>query len=139
MAIYLLSFRNLLQLALQVGLLSLLAIGAQWLVTRLALPLPSGVIGLAALLTLLALNWLPERFVARGAAWLLGELLLFFIPPVVASIHYAPLLEQYGVSLLCTLVLGSGCVLLFTGLVIDRVFKYERRLRRPIADSTKGA
>ncbi|KIO36609.1 CidA/LrgA family protein [Shewanella sp. cp20] len=130
MATFLPPLRNLLQLLLQVGLLSLLALAAQWLVTRLALPLPSGVIGLVALLALLALNWLPERFVARGAAWLLGELLLFFIPPVVASMHYAPLLEQYGVSLLCTLVLGSVSVLLITGFVIDRVFKYERRIRR---------
>ncbi|GIU45570.1 hypothetical protein TUM3794_36180 [Shewanella colwelliana] len=86
--------------------------------------------GLAALFLLLALNWLPERFVAVGATWLLGELLLFFIPPVVASIHYAPLLHQYGVSLMLTLVAGSACVLVSTGFVIDRVFRFERRRQR---------
>ncbi|OEG72589.1 murein hydrolase transporter LrgA [Shewanella colwelliana] len=118
------------QTLLQVGLLCLLAFVAQWLVDRLGLPVPSSVVGLAALFLLLALNWLPERFVAVGATWLLGELLLFFIPPVVASIHYAPLLHQYGVSLMLTLVAGSACVLVSTGFVIDRVFRFERRRQR---------
>ncbi|QYJ85489.1 CidA/LrgA family protein [Shewanella mesophila] len=125
-----LSLKRLLQVLLQVSLLCLIALSAQWLVDVFSLPIPSSVVGLGGLLCLLALNWLPERFVAVGAAWLLGELLLFFIPPVVASIHYAPLFEQYGVSLMLTLVLGSVCVLLITGFVIDRVFRFERRHNR---------
>ena len=125
-----LSLKRFLQVLLQVSLLCLIALSAQWLVDLLSLSIPSSVVGLAGLFCLLALNWLPERFVAVGAAWLLGELLLFFIPPVVASIHYAPLFEQYGVSLMLTLVLGSTCVLLITGFVIDRVFRFERRHNR---------
>lgn len=125
-----LSLKRLLQTLLQVGLLCLLALSAQWLVNILSLPIPSSVVGLLGLFGLLALNWLPERFVAVGATWLLGELLLFFIPPVVASLHYAPLFEQYGVSLLLTLVLGSICVLLITGMVIDCVFRFEHRRNR---------
>ncbi|WP_326490243.1 CidA/LrgA family protein [Shewanella sp. AS1] len=125
-----LSFKSLTQALLQVASLCLLAYLSQYLVSYFALPLPGGVLGLAVLLLLLALNWVPERFVALGATWLLSELLLFFIPPVVASVHYAPLFEQYGLNLLLTLVLGSTCVLLITGFVIDRVFRFERRRNR---------
>lgn len=139
MSYSLISLKRLFQAVLQIGLLCSLALSAQWLVGILSLPIPSSVVGMGGLFCLLALNWLPERFVAVGATWLLGELLLFFIPPVVASIHYAPLFEQYGVSLLLTLVLGSACVLLITGFVIDRVFRFERRHNRAkrVFDSVK--
>ncbi len=115
---------------LQVACLCLLAYLAQMLVERFSLPLPSGVLGLGFLLLLLALNWLPERFIAIGATWLVSELLLFFIPPVVASINYAPILEQYGANLVLTLVLGSVSVMVLTGFTIDRVFRFERRRNR---------
>ncbi|MCG9695775.1 CidA/LrgA family protein [Shewanella sp. Isolate11] len=124
------NLKHIVQALIQVGSLCLLAYLAQFLVEWFSLPIPAGVLGLACLLLLLGLNWLPERFVALGATWLLSELLLFFIPPVVASVHYAPILEQYGVNLLLTLVLGSTSVLLITGFVIDRVFRFERRRNR---------
>ncbi|WP_076539530.1 CidA/LrgA family protein [Shewanella sp. UCD-KL21] len=115
---------------LQVAFLCGLAFGAQSLVELLALPIPSSVIGLICLYILLAFKWLPERFVAVGAMWLIGELLLFFIPPVIASIHYAPMFAEFGISLMFTLVLGSISVLVITGFVIDRVFRFERRRNR---------
>ncbi|MDO6677024.1 CidA/LrgA family protein [Shewanella sp. 4_MG-2023] len=117
-------------LLLQVAFLCGLAFSAQYLVELLALPIPSSVIGLICLYILLAFKWLPERFVAVGAMWLIGELLLFFIPPVIASIHYAPMFEEFGMSLMFTLVLGSISVLVITGFVIDRVFRFERRRNR---------
>ncbi|MDO6639003.1 CidA/LrgA family protein [Shewanella sp. 10N.286.51.B2] len=117
-------------LLLQVAFLCGLAFSAQYLVELLALPIPSSVIGLIFLYSLLAFKWLPERFVAVGAMWLIGELLLFFIPPVIASIHYAPMFEEFGGSLMFTLVLGSISVLVITGFVIDRVFRFERRRNR---------
>jgi len=66
--------------------------------------------------------------VQLGAAWLIGELLLFFIPPVITVIKYEGLFEQYGVNILFTLVMGSVCVMVGTGFVVDRVFRFERQL-----------
>lgn len=63
-----------------------------------------------------------------GAAWLIGDLLLFFIPPVISVLKYETLLEEYGFNIMLTLVLGSASVLLGTGFVVDRVFRFERRL-----------
>lgn len=126
----LLFFKRSSHLLIQVAFLCVLAFAAQYLAELMAIPIPSSVIGLIFLYILLALKWLPERFVAVGATWLIGELLLFFIPPVIASIHYAPMFEQFGIGLIFTLVLGSFSVLVITGFVIDRVFRFERRRNR---------
>ena len=71
---------------------------------------------------------IPENAVQLGAAWLIGELLLFFIPPVISVIKYEGLFEQYGTNILFTLVMGSVCVMFGTGFVVDRVFRFERQL-----------
>ena len=88
--------------------------------------LPAAVPGLFAVLLLLASGVLPERRLAAGADWLLGEMLLFFIPPLLAVVRYGPLLEQSGWRLLATIMLGSLLVLVGTGLVVERTLRWER-------------
>ncbi len=114
---------------LQAAAICLLAWLAHGLVLFFDLPLPGGVVGLGVLLLLLSLKWVPEQSLQAGAAWLLGDLLLFFIPPVISVIQYEAVLEQYGAQMLGFLVAGSVTVLLGTAWVVDRVFKFERRLR----------
>lgn len=87
---------------------------------------PAAVPGLFAVLLLLASGVLPERRLAAGADWLLGEMLLFFIPPLLAVVRYGPLLAQSGWRLLATIALGSLLVLVGTGLVVERTLRWER-------------
>jgi len=117
-----------LQLLIQIGLFCLLAWGMDLVAKYLALPLPGSVLGLGLLLLLMGLKLVPEKSVKLGAGWLTGELLLFFIPPVISIIKYESLFEQYSVPLTFTLVIGSVCVLLGTGFVVDRVFKFETKM-----------
>ncbi|QYK04556.1 CidA/LrgA family protein [Shewanella zhangzhouensis] len=113
---------------LQAAAICLLAWLAHALVLYLALPVPGGVVGLGVLLALLSLKWVPEKALQAGAAWLLGDLLLFFIPPVISVIQYEAMIEQYGARMLGFLVAGSVTVLLGTGWVVDKAFKFERGL-----------
>lgn len=106
--------------------------GLAWLCQILATyvhsPIPGSVIGLALLLTLLSLKLIPERSVELAATWLIGELLLFFIPPVVAVIKYQALLEHFGAVLLCTMLIASTSVLLGTAFAVDKLFKFEHKM-----------
>ncbi|SIR30826.1 holin-like protein [Shewanella morhuae] len=112
----------------QIGLFCLLSFACHWFATWTHSPIPGSVIGLAVLLFLLGFKLIPENAVQLGAAWLIGELLLFFIPPVISVIKYEALFEQYGTNILFTLVMGSVCVMFGTGFVVDRVFRFERQL-----------
>lgn len=113
----------------QAAAICLLAWLAHGLVLFFDLPLPGGVVGLGVLFLLLSLKWVPEQSLQAGAAWLLGDLLLFFIPPVISVIQYEAVLEQYGARMLGFLVAGSVTVLLGTAWVVDRAFKFERKMR----------
>jgi holin-like protein len=114
-------------IALQVGLLIGLWLASDRLSRGLQWPIPGGVIGLAGLAVLLFCRLLPLRLVERGANWLLAEMLLFFIPPFMAVVDAGRLIAEVGWRLLAVLPLGCLLVMIGTGLVVDRVFRYEQR------------
>ncbi|ACJ27708.1 LrgA [Shewanella piezotolerans WP3] len=113
----------------QVSFFCLFAYSCQQLASWLHSPLPGSVIGLAILLLLLCGKVIPEKAVNSGAAWLIGDLLLFFIPPVVAVLKYEDILEQYGVTLISSMLAASCLVLLGTAFTVDRLFNFERKLK----------
>ncbi|ACR70649.1 LrgA family protein [Edwardsiella ictaluri 93-146] len=86
------------QVPLQVVLYALLFLFSQWLVSRFALPLPANIVGMLLLLVLIALRILPLAWVKAGSRWLLAEMLLFFVPAVVAVVNYASLLMVRGAN-----------------------------------------
>jgi len=100
---------------------------AQQVVQRTHLALPAGILGLACMLALLFGGLLPTRYVEEGAEMLLGEMTLFFIPPLLSIISLWPLLMAQGFRLALALVLGCLSVMVCTALVVDRVFQLEQR------------
>ncbi len=93
--------------------------------------LPGGVLGLVLLYLALQGKWLPVSWVEQGSRWLLAEMLLFFIPAVVAVVKFTALFEQNGVRIMAVIVLSTACVMLSTALVVDRCYRLLRfkRLR----------
>lgn len=112
----------------QVVALGLLAFICNRIAVSLHLPIPGSVLGMGILFLLLILKWIPEQMLRVGAAWLIGDLLLFFIPPVISVIKYEGVLEHYGLRLLLTLIVGTITVMFCTGFVVDRIFKVEQKL-----------
>ena len=96
----------------------------------LGLPVPGSVAGLAVLVLLLRTGWLPLAWVSEGAGWLLAEMLLFFIPAVVAVVQYPAVILREGWQLLMVILLGTVGVMVGTALVVERVVRLEQRLRR---------
>ena len=113
----------------QVGLL----IAAWWAADRAAAALhllfSGGVVGLFALVALLATGLVKPAAIELGANWLLANMLLFFIPLVVSVVQFTDLIKSKGLILLLDIGLGFACVMLATALTVEWVCRYERRLR----------
>lgn len=74
---------------------------------------------------------LPLQWVRAGARWLLAEMLLFFVPAVVAVVNYAQLLLVDGWRIFAVIALSTVMVLGTTAWVVEKVYRYEmRRLNR---------
>ncbi|WP_099350816.1 CidA/LrgA family protein [Erwinia amylovora] len=113
------------QVPLQVALVMAIFIISEQLVNWLRLPLPANIVGMLLLLAMIVLRVLPLGWVKAGASWLLAEMLLFFIPAVVAVVNYADLLRVEGGRILLVIVISTLLVMAATSLVVDRVYRLE--------------
>lgn len=116
-----------LQIPVQVVLYAGLFVVAEYLVAWLHLPLPANLVGMLILLVLILCRIVPLRWVRAGAAWLLAEMLLFFVPAVVAVVNYAQLLMIDGWRICLVIALSTLLVLGATAWVVDKVYRYEVR------------
>ncbi len=103
-----------LQVPVQVLLYAGLFVFAEYLVGWLHLPLPANLVGMMLMLTLILCRVIPLKWVRAGARWLLAEMLLFFVPAVVAVVNYAQLLMVDGwrifavIALTCAYFVGAS-------------------------------
>ncbi|ATA20329.1 MAG: CidA/LrgA family protein [Gibbsiella quercinecans] len=119
-----------LQVPVQVVLYAVLFVIADRLVQHFHLPLPANIIGMMLLLALILLRILPLNWVKAGSRWLLAEMLLFFVPAVVAVVNYAQLLMVEGWKIFLVIAVSTMLTLGATGLVVDRVYRFEIWLQR---------
>lgn len=119
------------QVPLQVALYVGLFLASEQLVNWLHLPLPANIVGMLLLLAMIMLRVLPLGWVKAGASWLLAEMLLFFVPAVVAVVNYGDLLRVEGWRILLVIGLSTLLVLAATSLVVERVYRFELWLAAP--------
>ncbi|EAA5919799.1 CidA/LrgA family protein [Salmonella enterica] len=120
-----------LQVPVQVLLYAGLFIFSQYFVSWLHLPLPANLVGMVLMLALIVCRIIPLSWVRAGARWLLAEMLLFFVPAVVAVVNYAHLLLVDGWRILSVIAISTLMVLGATAWVVDKVYRYEMsRLNR---------
>ncbi|QSN61159.1 MULTISPECIES: CidA/LrgA family protein [unclassified Caballeronia] len=116
------------RVAVQAGGIAVIWFVADFVARKLALPVPGGVVGLVALLALLFCGGVAPRWVKAGADWLLGDMLLFFIPAAVAAVQYGGLFMEDGWRLALVVVAGTLMVMVAVAFAVDRAARLERRL-----------
>lgn len=109
-----------------------LTVFAFWLlgeaVTRvLGIHLPGGIIGLGLLLALLAMRRVSTISMRRGAGWFLSDMLLFFVPAVLAVLDHPELFGLTGLKILFVIVTSTALVMLATAFTVDRCWEYLAR------------
>ncbi|KNC90282.1 CidA/LrgA family protein [Trabulsiella odontotermitis] len=115
------------QVPVQVLLYAGLFVVAEYMVSWLHLPLPANLVGMVMLLALIVCRIVPLTWVRAGARWLLAEMLLFFVPAVVAVVNYAQLLMVDGWRIFLVIAISTMLVLGATAWVVDRVYRFEMR------------
>ncbi len=90
-----------------------------------ALPVPGGVIGMALVLVLLSTQRLSIRSLRRGADWFLGEMLLFFVPAVLAVLDHREFLGVLGLKILAVIVVGTTVVMAVTAVTVDVCYRWR--------------
>ncbi|MCC3344540.1 CidA/LrgA family protein [Psychrobacter sanguinis] len=103
---------------------------AEILVELLHLPLSSGVLGMFLMLILLMNGAIKVSWVRLGAKFVLGELVLMFIPLMMSIIQYKALFVSKGWQLMLTIILSTAMVMLSSALTFIMAHRLQRRFYR---------
>jgi len=112
---------------LQAGILLSCWAAGEALVRLFGVPLPGGVVGLAIALALLATRRLSAISMKRGADWFLADMLLFFVPAVLAVIDHREFLGLLGLKVLFVIVASTASVMIATALAVDCCDRWRSR------------
>ena len=118
-----------------IAFLAAVWLGAAKLVAALSLPLSAGVLGLLFVLALLLSGVVAVDTLKSGADWLLNELILFFIPSVVAVVKYGHLFREEGVQIVFAIAAGTVLVMVTTAWAVHLGCKFEARLHSRRAET----
>ena len=95
------------------------------LVKRLHLPIPGSIVGLFVLLLALESRLVSVAWFRRGASGLLGHLVLFLAPAMLAVVNHRELLSMTGVKLLAAVLIGTPLVMVGTAVVVEVGFRIQ--------------
>lgn len=84
---------------------------------------PGSIIGMGLLFLALSLKLLKLEEIRLVSDFLLKYMPLFFIPAGVSVMSSAPLIEEYLLSIIFTLVLSAVFMLAFIALIVDYLVK----------------
>lgn len=93
--------------------------------SALHLPIPGTIVGIVLLFALLHFKVIKLEWVDLGSKWLLAEMLLFFIPPVVGIVEYKDLMLENGLKITLVIVFSILCVMAITGLIAEKLSAHE--------------
>ncbi len=120
----------------QIAIIAAFWLAGETVARLLALPIPGGVIGMAMVLLLLASGRLRPSSMRDGARWLLAEMLLFFVPAVLAVLDHQEFIGLLGLKVLAVILGGTIAVMVSTAIAVDIGYRLmlahggDRALRR---------
>jgi len=118
---------------LQLSIVLACWLAGEVLTRAVGLPIPGAILGLAIMLALLARRRLSVVSMRRGAEWLLADMLLFFVPAVLAVLNYPEFLGLTGLKILFVILASTIAVMVTTALVVDGAYRW--RAGRELASS----
>lgn len=108
----------------QIMVLSLFWLAGEAVVSVVHLPIPGGVVGMALVLALLMSGRLRPVSMRGGAHWLLAEMLLFFVPAVLAVLNHQEFVGILGLKVLAVILGGTACVMCTTALAVEFGYRF---------------
>jgi holin-like protein len=108
----------------QLALVAAFWLAGEMLVRLTGLPVPGSIIGMALALLALSARGLHIGSMKRGANWLLAEMLLFFVPAVLALLDHGELLGLIGLKILAVIIVSTMTVMCVTALTVDLCYRW---------------
>lgn len=96
----------------QVILLTSIGLLGEFIVKWFHIPIPGSLLGMFILLGLLLTKIIKLEWVELGAAVLIGDLLLFFIPSAIGIINYSDLFGKTGLLLVGVVIVSILLVII---------------------------
>lgn len=112
-------------LVLQVALVFIFWIAGQTFVKVIGLPIPGSVVGMLLVLLMLATRRMSVFSIQRGAEWFIADLMLFFVPAVLAVLDHRELFGLLGLKILTVILGGTIAVVAITGLIVDLCWRWN--------------
>ena len=103
--------------------------GGDWLASRLSLPLPGPVLGMAVLTVALAIWGRTPQGLGKVATWLLGAMPLFFIPAGVGILLLSDTLREAWLPITAALLGSTLVALATTAIVMKRLARLLSRAK----------
>lgn len=110
---------------LQIGVVAGFWLAGEGVAKAAHLPIPGGIIGMLMVLALLANHRISLFSMRRGAEWFLGDMLLFFVPAVLAVLGHHELFGLLGLKILAVICLGTLTVMIVTAFTVDLCFRWS--------------
>ena len=110
---------------LQIGLVGIFWAAGEAIVQMTGCPLPGSIVGLSLALLALCAGRLRVATMKRGADLLLAEMLLFFVPAVLALMDHRELLGLLGLKILAIIILSTVTVMCVTALTVDLCYRWS--------------
>ncbi len=111
----------------QIGLIMAFWLVGEAVVRLAGISLPSGIVGMALALALLASHRVSPFSMRRGAQWFLADMLLFFVPAVLAVIDHGEFLGWLGLKIFVVILAGTAAVMCVTALTVDLCYRWSVR------------
>ncbi|MCF9000071.1 CidA/LrgA family protein [Acinetobacter nectaris] len=127
---------------LMITFIQLLSLLGFWFVggliqKTLHLPISAGILGMFLLLFCLFFKILRIEHVEVGANAALRELVLFFLPIIVAVVQYKSLFINEGWQLAICIIAGTALVMLSTSLTIHFIYRLKDRKNNKALEAIK--
>jgi holin-like protein len=110
---------------LQALMMCLVWFSCDYFINWIKLPLSGGILGLGVILFLLLTQSIQIESIKGGAQLLLRDMLLFFIPAVLAVLEHHEFIGLLGLKILCVIMLSTMAVMLVTALVVDYCYHWR--------------
>jgi holin-like protein len=127
---------KILAIVLQIGLLYLFSFIGTFIQNMFNLVIPGSIIGLLLLFICLCLKIVPVKWIENGSVFLLGILMLLFIPTTVGLMNYPSLLSIHGALLVVAILVSTIISIAIAGTAIQ-FFEKKAQKRKDDKECSK--
>lgn len=107
----------------QMGLILLVCLICEGISSRLPFPLPGSVLAMLVLLSLFGLKILKLEQIKTASDFLLGHMMLVFLPSIVGLVNYLDILQSIWIQLLVIVIVSTLVAFFVAGTVVSVVIR----------------